>query len=221
MSCQFLRGSIGAPPVLRILARYASLAVRKSVFQGKTISATEAYVVSQQTFPGIAQARFRREVCDVLLAPVVEKDVEITVDGRIYLPEDKIRCILNRAFGEGGWNILPRSPGSLLGGPEGHLMVREYALFAGGRFVSQAFGQVEVDEGSTVTPFESTRSTALRRCCKDLGIASELWDPSWTTRWKAKNAVMLQVENEITKGKRWLWRRKDGQFSHPWRELKP
>ena len=33
---------------------------------------------------------------------------------------------------------------------------------------------------------EGVRSNALIRCCKDLGIARDLWDPSFIQAWKAK-----------------------------------
>jgi hypothetical protein len=61
------------------------------------------------------------------------------------------------------------------------LITREYALFCLGRFVSQAVGEhtfytkINLSYGKAV---ESAKSNALMRCCKDLGVASELWDPS-------------------------------------------
>lgn len=60
------------------------------------------------------------------------------------------------------------------------LVLREFALFARGRFVAQAYGEHTVYFRGQLTygkAFESARSNALMRCCKDLGIASELWDP--------------------------------------------
>ena len=59
-------------------------------------------------------------------------------------------------------------------------MTREYALFCMGRFVSQSVGEhvfyarTDLHIGRAL---ESAKSNALMRCCKDLGIASELWDP--------------------------------------------
>ena len=60
------------------------------------------------------------------------------------------------------------------------LITREYALYCLGRFVSQSVGEhtfytkLNLSYGKAV---ESAKSNALMRCCKDLGIASELWDP--------------------------------------------
>lgn len=48
-------------------------------------------------------------------------------------------------------------------------------------FVSQAFGEARVKDlakdGSSL--MQQMQYTALLRCGKDLGIASELWDPVW------------------------------------------
>lgn len=48
---------------------------------------------------------------------------------------------------------------------------------------------------------ESAKSNALMRCCKDLGIASELWDPSFILQWKEKYAIGVFAEHSMTKKK--------------------
>lgn len=93
-------------------------------------------------------------------------------DGIIYLPEIKYRRILNRAFGPGGWGLAPRS--ETLVTPKS--VSREYALVCHGRLVSVARGEQDYfDAGGVATATEGCKSNALMRCCKDLGIASELW----------------------------------------------
>jgi hypothetical protein len=57
------------------------------------------------------------------------------------------------------------------------------------------------------------------RCCKDLGIASELWDPHYIRRWKAQFAVEVFAQDVKTKMKRKLWRRKDAKLAYPYQEL--
>jgi hypothetical protein len=60
------------------------------------------------------------------------------------------------------------------------LITREYALFCSGRYASQAVGEhTFYGQGNMVygKAMEAAKSNALVRCCKDLGIASELWDP--------------------------------------------
>jgi len=41
------------------------------------------------------------------------------------------------------------------------------------------------------TALEAAKSNALMRCCKDLGIASELWDPSFVAQWRQKYCVKV------------------------------
>ena len=60
------------------------------------------------------------------------------------------------------------------------LITREYGLYCSGRFVAQAMGEHTFYSKSNLAygkACESAKSNALMRCCKDLGIASELWDP--------------------------------------------
>lgn len=60
------------------------------------------------------------------------------------------------------------------------------------------------------------------RCCKDLGIASELWDPTFIKAWKEEFTEKIWCTNEKTNEKRMLWRRKDRSFiQYPWVEQSP
>lgn len=65
------------------------------------------------------------------------------------------------------------------------LITREYALYCLGRYVAQATGEHSFYTRGNLgygKACESAKSNALMRCCKDLGIASELWDPQVKTR---------------------------------------
>ena len=46
------------------------------------------------------------------------------------------------------------------------------------------------------------------RCCKDLGIASELWDPSFIRKWKKDYCDEVFAEHVTTKKKKKLWKLK-------------
>jgi hypothetical protein len=118
----------------------------------------------------------------------------------VYLPEIKYRRILNRAFGPGGWGLAPRSETNV--GPK--VVSREYALVCLGRLVGIARGEQEYfDPHGIPTATEACKSNALMRCCKDLGIASELWDPRWIREFKAKYAMEVFAEHVPTK-KKWV-----------------
>ncbi|OZJ05753.1 Mitochondrial genome maintenance protein MGM101 [Bifiguratus adelaidae] len=168
-----------------------------------------------RSFHGLSVEPFPKEVAQVLMEPIPPEDIEIKPDGLLYLPEIKYRRILNRAFGPGGWGLAPRG--------EHHMnernISREYALVCHGRFVSQARGEQDYfDPSNFPTAAEGCKSNALMRCCKDLGIASELWDPTFIRRFKKEHCVEAWAEHVTTKKKRKLWRRKDAEFEYPYKE---
>ncbi|KAF9057838.1 mitochondrial genome maintenance MGM101-domain-containing protein [Panaeolus papilionaceus] len=169
-----------------------------------------------RSYSGLAVEPFPKEISDVLLAPIQQDDVEVKPDGLIYLPEIKYRRILNKAFGPGGWGLAPRSETNV--GPK--IVSREYALVCLGRLVAVARGEQEYfDPSGIATATEACKSNALMRCCKDLGIASELWDPRFIREFKQKHAIEVFVEHLPTKKKKKLWRRKDQpKFGYPYQE---
>lgn len=166
-------------------------------------------------FEGIGLRPFPQEAARVLVQPLEKDDVEIKPDGLLYLPEIKYRRILNRAFGPGGWGLVPR--GDLEVGQG--IVSRDWALVCMGRFVSTAKGEQEFFRPSGVsTASEGAKSNALMRCCKDLGIASELWDPRFIRQFKAKHCVEVWAAGTDGKKKK-LWRRKDdAPLEYPYKE---
>ncbi|KAF4160463.1 hypothetical protein CNMCM6936_003940 [Aspergillus lentulus] len=168
-----------------------------------------------RSFHGLSAAPFPKEVADILLAEVDPEEVEIKPDGILYLPEIKYRRILNRAFGPGGWGLVPRSESIVTP----RTVTREYALVCNGRLVSVARGEQDYFTPDGIpTATEGCRSNALVRCCKDLGIASELWDPRWIRKFKAQYTREAFVEHVVNKKRTKIWVRKDDQVSYPWKE---
>ncbi|KAF9174482.1 hypothetical protein BGX21_007369 [Mortierella sp. AD011] len=167
-----------------------------------------------RSFSGMAIEPFEKEVAEILMKPLDPDDIEIKPDGLLYLPEIKYRRILNKAFGPGGWGLAPRSDHSV--SPK--TISREYALVCRGRFVSTARGEQDYfDPSSLATASEGCKSNALMRCCKDLGVASELWDPSFIRKFKKQYCEELFAEHVVTKRKKKLWKRKDQpDFEYPY-----
>ncbi|TPX36758.1 hypothetical protein SmJEL517_g01128 [Synchytrium microbalum] len=181
-------------------------------FNGESVAAAEDLTKS---FKGISAEPFPKEACDVLMAPIKSEDVEIKPDGLLYLPEIKYRRILNRAFGPGGWGIIPRGPHSI----SQRTVSREYALFCLGRFVSQSRGEQDFfGDDNLATASEGCKSNAMMRCCKDLGVASELWDPVFIREFKKQYATFVQATHVTTAAKKWVWKRKDRALDYPYKE---
>ncbi|KAL4818773.1 mitochondrial genome maintenance MGM101-domain-containing protein [Aspergillus spinulosporus] len=170
-----------------------------------------------RSFHGLSAEPFPKEVADILLAETDPDEVEIKPDGILYLPEIKYRRILNKAFGPGGWGLVPRSESIVT--PK--TVTREYALVCNGRLVSVARGEQDYFSPDGIpTATEGCRSNALVRCCKDLGIASELWDPRWIRKYKAQYTREVWVEHVVSKKKSKIWIRKDDPVGYPWKETR-
>lgn len=174
----------------------------------------EVLPMELEPYRGISQEAFAPKAVASLLAPIKPEDVEIRPDGIVYYPEIFYRRRLNEAFGPGGWALMPRGEFTKMD----DTLTRCYALFVGGRFVSEVIGEMDMvrgnDEMSWATVAEGVRSNSLMRCCKDIGIASECWDPGFIAQWKKDYAVQVWRENKA----RPQWRRKDRD---PWYDEKP
>lgn len=92
-------------------------------------SAPEEKIDWTRSFHGLSAEPFPKEAADILLAEMDPEEIEIKPDGIVYLPEIKYRRILNRAFGPGGWGLVPR--GESIVTPK--TVTREYALVCHGR----------------------------------------------------------------------------------------
>lgn len=92
-------------------------------------TAPEEKIDWTRSFHGLSAEPFPKEAADILLADTDPAEVEIKPDGIVYLPEIKYRRILNRAFGPGGWGLVPRSESIVT--PK--TVTREYALVCNGR----------------------------------------------------------------------------------------
>lgn len=86
------------------------------------------------------------------------------------------------------------------------------------RLVSIARGEQDYFNPEGIpTATEGCKSNAMMRCCKDLGVASELWDPRWIRKFKVEHARDVFVEHAVTKRKSKIWIRKGDDVQYPWK----
>ena len=77
------------------------------------------------------------------------------------------------------------------------------------RFVSQAQGENTYFSTDAIpAAVEGCKSNALMRCCKDLGIASQLWDPQFIRWFKKTHMESVWVEHVVNKKRRTMWFKK-------------
>ncbi|HUG50210.1 MAG TPA: hypothetical protein VLZ78_04355, partial [Terrimesophilobacter sp.] len=112
-------------------------------------------------------------------------DVEL-----LYVPWIQYQDVLFRAFGPGGWRLVPRGPART----QGTVMTWKGALFVRApgqtrfQFIKEADGECNL-QGGRMTPgnaAEGAQSDCLTKCCKGLHIFMELFDPRWRRAWEAK-----------------------------------
>ena len=178
--------------------------------------------VTINPYQDIAKESFSEEIVKVLQCPIDDDDVEIrSHDGIIYYPEMLYRERLNRAFKPGGWAILPKES---FYDKTCQKIYYKGALFIQGRFVAEAIGEQRYVKSnpnmSYATAHEGAKSDCLTRCCKDLGIASDLWKPRFIKHWLKKHTVQVWVVNQKTQEKKVYWRRIDDDpiDIYPWLE---
>lgn len=145
---------------------------------------------------------------------VDDANVEIRPDGLIYLPQVFVRDKLNQVFGIGQWALIQHSTPK---DPDSDKLYFDGSLYVRGCFAARAVGEGELHSNnpmqSWASVYESAKSDCLVRCCKDLGIAKELWMPAFGRDWQKKYAV--RVWREKTGKKKdgavgsFQWRRKD------------
>ncbi|KAL2266022.1 hypothetical protein VTJ83DRAFT_5374 [Remersonia thermophila] len=207
----------GGPGAAPSPAFTAALASSSGVPGGAAPGAAPETIDWSSSFHGLSTTPFSPETAAQLMQPIDPLDIEIKPDGIIYLPEIKYRRILNKAFGPGGWGLAPR--GELVVGEK--VVTREYALVVHGRFIAQARGECQYFSEETIpTAGEGCKSNALLRCCKDLGIASELWDPRFIREFKRDHCREVWVEHVTTKKRRQIWTRKDSEPGYPYQLVK-
>jgi hypothetical protein len=158
---------------------------------------------------GLVEVKFTPAEERVLSESVPLEDIRVKPTGQIYLPHIYYARWLNRAFGRAGWALRPISKPLL----NANSVVIPYLLFVHQQAVAFAIGEQDYFESNRDQSYgdalESTRASGLRRCCKHLGLALELWDRTFGDRFLEEQCVRVKTEAERD-GKhytKWLYRR--------------
>jgi len=137
----------------------------------------------------------------------VEADlVEIREDGIVYLPAVEYKRTLCEAFGL-EWAVVPESPKPV---EVDGLILWGFYLFVQGQPVAFAWGEQKHQMGDHFMSYgdamEGAKSNAIMRLCKQIGIAQDLWRPSFIRKWRHDHAESFEARNR--QGKRvTMWRR--------------
>lgn len=158
-------------------------------------------------FQGISELILSEDEKRRLAEAVGDSELDILPSGEVYPGQMVIRTKLNEIFGPGQWALMPRGPAIACDGT----LTREYALFVRGHYIGEATGEKVIDENNKRQNYgnacESVKSAALKRCCKDLGLASQCWNKRDMEQWKRTYAVQVDV------------RQRDGNYKKMWRRV--
>lgn len=135
---------------------------------------------------------------DILFADVPEEQVEIRDDGIVYMPHIFYSTRLRQAF---GWEFALLPKGDPMFQEKRNIVIWGFYAIVKGSLLAYAIGSNSYYEGGFMTyadAMEGAKSNAVMRLCKDLGIATQLWQPAWLAAWKDRWAYKGQ---EVKKGK--------------------
>lgn len=154
---------------------------------------------------GAANEPFPPAVQVLLSQDAADEMVEIKPNGAIYVPHTIYRDVLDRAFGIGGWALIPLEPPRI----KGDRAIWYGYLKAGGRYIESAYGgctyvpkNKEMNEDDAV---EGAKSDCITRCCKALPLFRNVANRDYAEAWRARYAY--QVENPNYPGRR-QWKKK-------------
>lgn len=161
---------------------------------------------------GVVPVKFSKAEEQVLCREVNPSDIRIKPTGVPYVSHPTYTRWLNEAFGRGQWTLVEISTPT----KGGTTVLIKYALLVRGVPVAAAYGEQEYFENNKDQSYgdvvESTYASALRRCCKHLGMALEMWERSFLDAWVDDHCLAVKVRAKDG-SERTQWRRKvDRQF---------
>ena len=146
-----------------------------------------------RTYAGASSLRLSESEMKALAAPFDDLDYEITPQGFMYLPQALSLKMLNDVLGIGHWSLLLINTGSqaMPANNNGKRIIKVFydgAMIVRDCFVARAAGESSYSEDngnqSYATALEAAKTDCRQRCCKDLGIATDAWNPSFIRRWQ-------------------------------------
>lgn len=163
------------------------------------------------TYANASNLQLSESEAKKIAAPFDELDYEITPAGFIYLPQALSLKRLNDVIGVGRWGLLLINVGQQEIKQGLTKIFYDGALVIRNCFVSRAAGEAAYSlnnaNQSYATALEAAKTDCRQRCCKDLGIATDAWNPSYVRAWQKKHAIRVYVLKDNKKEV--IWRRRD------------
>lgn len=161
-----------------------------------------------QLYSTASTLQLTKEESTALILAFDDSIVEIRPDGHIYIPQSYYRNRLNEVVGIGQWGLIPKGQHQEVNGGKTKLFLNG-VLMIRNCFVSEAVGEAELfgdnPNQSIASCWESAKSDCITRCCKDLSIAKQIYEPAYVRLWQAQYAIAVWVNGK----QKPQWRKKD------------
>lgn len=169
-------------------------------------------VSPEHVFDGLSLHSLTASQQALLMAAVTPELLDVKPTGEVFLSQVHYRRILNTAFGPGAWGAMPIEQVI----KQDNSLIQKFALYVNGKCVAVTFGEQKYYPNGRMTwatTWESAKSNAVMRACKDLGVASECWDRRFTAHFLREHCVRVVVRTKKQGQEREeiQWRRADGE----------
>ena len=178
-------------------------------------------------FVGMSKEPLSEDILTLLRSPPPAADIRIKRNGNLYVLSSFYPDLLNRTFGVGGWSINPISEPTFFQKRDGSRVIsREFGLYFLGGFMVMGLGEgilyhnIGYKSGLSYA-FEFAKREALTLCCKELGMAKNIYEEEFVNKWRDENAETVTCEHLTTKLTKQFWFKKgsDTQFTYPWQRV--
>jgi len=153
------------------------------------------------------------EESKALITAFDDSVIEIRPDGHIYIPQAYYRQRLNDVLGIGQWGLIQKGSyqdvSEKAGGKTKTKFYLPGILVIRKCMVAEAVGEAELhddnEQQSAASCWEAAKSDCITRCCKDMSIGAQLYQPTYIREWQKKYAIRVWLEGKTKPA----WRRAD------------
>lgn len=183
--------------------------IQKSATENLQVIPAQDEVVKNelvQNYSSASSLKLTSDESEKIAADFDDDLIEIRPDGYIYLPQVYYRKRLNTVVGVGQWGLVVKATYQETKAGKAKFFLNGFLVIRG-CYIGEAVGEAELHEDngsqSNASVWESAKSDCITRCCKDLGIGSQVYEPKFIREWQKNNAVQVWI-----KGKGWpQWRK--------------
>lgn len=193
---EVIEAEMGLAPVPKQDLSIATTSATQSTADARTESINSLLAAA---YPKASTLQLTKEEQEKLVAPFDDADFRRGAGGKqdlLYIEHHALRNRLNTVLGVGQWTMIVRKQGSetfvstnskTKEKTENVRVYVEAVLLVRGCYVSEAIGEGNYFKNNASQSFgdayESAKTNAFRRVCKELGIGLQAWSKDFCDEW--------------------------------------